>query len=243
MTWIDGGYPAREQADHRPSSDRDGVVPEGRSPAAGGATRWIIPVGVAAGYALLTLAVHLRLLDALDLAIRDVYRPGNVWGPLQIRADRFIKWLQPEHLAVPLLLLVAGLSLLRRSLRPVVVLAAVGVPVAIATLGTKWIMAHSEGNPLPVGHGSFPSGHTVSVIFAFGLALLLLRPDTRWGWIIPAAMGCLMGWALVVVVMHPATDVIGACLLAAAVLASARAIGLGQWASDRQRRVGGRVRR
>jgi membrane-associated phospholipid phosphatase len=235
---IDGGYPAREQADQRPSSDREDAAPSRRSPVRGGATKWIIPVGIAAGYALLTLAVHLRLLDALDLAIRDVYRPDNVWGPLQIRADRFIKWLQPEHLAVPLLLLVAALSLLRRSLRPVVVLAAVGVPVAIATFGTKWVMAHSEGNPLPVAHGSFPSGHTVSVIVAIGLAVLLLRPGTRSGWILPAVMGCLMGWALVVVAMHPATDVIGAGLLAAAALASARAIGLGQWASDRRRRGG-----
>ena len=182
--------------------------------------------------------MHLRLLDALDLAIRDVYRPDNVWGPLQIRADRFVKWLQPEHLAVPLLLLVAALSVVRRSLRPVLVLAAVGVPVAITTVGTKWVMAHAEGNPLPVAHGSFPSGHTVSVIFAFGLAVLLVQPDTRWGWLLPAALGCLMGWALVVVAMHPATDVIGAGLLAAAALAGARALGLGQWASDRPRRGG-----
>jgi membrane-associated phospholipid phosphatase len=238
VTRIDGGYPAREQADHRPAYDRDGAVPGRRSPAAGGATRWIIPVGIAACYALLTLAVHLRLLDALDLAVRRVYGPVEVWGPLELRADRFVKLLQPGHLAVLLLLFVAALSLLRRSLRPIVVLAAVGMSVVIATLGTKWVMAHSEGNPLPVAHGSFPSGHTVVIIVALGLAVLLGRPDTRWGWIIPAVMGCLMGWALVVVAAHPATDVIGACVLAAAVLASARAIGLGQWASDRRRRGG-----
>ena len=49
-------------------------------------------------------------------------------------------------------------------------LAVVGVLVAIATFGTKWVMAHAEGNPLPVAHGSFPSGHTVSVIVGVGLA-------------------------------------------------------------------------
>ena len=90
MSRIDGGYPAPEQADQRPSSDRDGAAPSRRSPTRGGATRWIIPVGIAACYALLTLAVHRRLLDDLDLAIRDVYRPENVWGPLQIRAHRFV---------------------------------------------------------------------------------------------------------------------------------------------------------
>ena len=235
MSSIDEGYPARAQADHRPSSDRDSAS-DRRLSATGGAIRWIIPVGIAACYALLTVAVHLRLLDALDLAARRVYGPVEVWGPLELRADRFVNGLQPGHLAAPLLLFVAALSLLRRSLRPIVVLAATGMSVVIATLGTKWVMAHSEGNPLPVSHGSFPSGHTVIIVAAFGLVVLLVRPDTRWGWIIPAVMGCLMGWALVVVAAHPATDVIGACVLAAAVLASARAIGLGQWAGDRQRR-------
>ncbi len=239
MSRIDGGLTARERAGHRPSFDRGGAASGRRLPARGGTTRWIIPVGVAACYALFALAVHLRMLDAVDLAVRDAYRPGDVWGPLQIRADRVVKWLQPAHLALPLLLVVAALSLHRRSLRPFVVMAVVGVPVAIVTLGTKWVMAHSEADPTPVAHGSFPSGHTVSVLVAFGLAVLLLRPGTRWGWMLPAVMGCLMGWALVVVAMHPATDVMGAGLLAVAALGGARAIGLGQWASDRQtRRVG-----
>jgi len=238
VSLTDGRYPARAQADHRPAYDRDGVVAGRRSTARGGATRWIILIGIAACYALLTLAVHLRLLDALDLAVRRVYGPVEVWGPFELRADRFTKWFRPEHVAVLLLLLVAALSLLRRSLRPIVVLAVVGVSMMIATLGTKWVMAHAEGNPLPVAHGSFPSGHTAVIIVAFGLAVLLVRPDTRWGWIIPVVMGCLMGWALVVVAAHPATDVIGACVLGAAVLASARAVGLGQWASDGRRRGG-----
>ena len=239
MSWTDGGYPARARADHRPLAER-GRAASGRVLSArGNGTWWIIPVGIAACYALFALAVHLRMLDAADLAIRDVYRPSDVWGPQQIRADRFVKWLQPTRLAVPLLLLVAGLSLLRRSLRPVVVLVVVGVPVAIATLGSKWVMAHLEGNPLPVAHGSFPSGHTVGVIVALGLAVLLVRPGTRWGWLLPAIVGGLMGWALVVATVHPATDVVGACLLAAAALGGARASGLGQWASDRPMRTAG----
>jgi membrane-associated phospholipid phosphatase len=47
-------------------------------------------------------------------------------------------------------------------------------------------------------------------------------------------VGCLMGCALVLADIHPATDVIGAGLLAVAALASASAAGLGQWASVRQ---------
>jgi membrane-associated phospholipid phosphatase len=202
-------------------------------------TRWIIPIGVTACYALLTLAVHLRMLDTLDIAVRGLYGPVEVWGPLETRADLVVKGLQPTHLALSLLLIVAALSLLRRSLRPCAVMAVVGVPVAIVTVGTKWVMAHSEPDPTPVAHGSFPSGHAVSVIIVFGLVVLLLRPGTRWGWMLPAVMGCLMGWALVVAAVHPATDVVGAVVLAVAALWSASAAGLGQWASDRRtKRVG-----
>jgi undecaprenyl-diphosphatase len=208
----------------------DGVVMVTRRSRA----KWIIPVGVSACYALLTLAVHLRMLDSLDIAVRSMTHAGEVWGPPQIRAARVVHGLQPSHVALPLLLVVAVVSLLRRSLRPFAVMAIVGGPVIILTLGTKYVMAHLDPGIMPVGHGSFPSGHAVSVIVVFGLVVLLLRPGTRWGWMLPAVMGCLMGWALVVAAVHPATDVLGAGLLAIAALGSARAAGLGQWASDRQ---------
>ena len=114
-------------------------------------------------------------------------------------------------------------------------MAIVGGPVTIVTLGTKFAMARPDPHATAFGHGgSYPSGHTVSVIAAFGLVVLLLRPGTRWGWILPAFMGCLMGGALVVVAMHWATDVVGGGMLAVAALSSASAIGLGHWASDRQ---------
>ena len=117
----------------------------------------------------------------------------------------------------------------------------VGVPVVIVTLGSKWVMAHWDPGTVPVGHGSFPSGHAVSTITAFGLVVLLLRPGTRWGWMLPAVMGCVMGCALIIASVHPATDVIGAGLLVTAVLTWAAAARLGQWASvsseeDRQSR-------
>ena len=195
---------------------------------------WIIPFGVTACYALFALAVHLRLLDALDLAVRRMTRAGEVWGPAQVRANNVAHALEPAHLALPLLIFTAVLSVARRSLRPVAVVAVVGTPVAIVTLGSKWIMAHTEGDAAPVGHGSFPSGHMVSIIMVFGLVVLLLAPRTRWGWMLPAFMGCFMGWLLLVAFVHPATDVVGAALLAAAALTAARTARLGHWASDRQ---------
>jgi len=253
MSRLNGGYTAHERTDPRSSFDRGGSASapslERRRPlpADGGVvgvtkrrrTQWIIPIGVAACYALLTLAVHLRWLDPLDIAVRSATHAGEVWGPRQIRAAHVVRALQPAHLAVPLLLITAVVSLLRRSLRALAVMAVVGGLAIFVTLGTKWVMAHSEGNQMPVAHGSFPSGHTVSVIVAFGLAVLLLRPGTHWGWLLPAFMGSFMGWAIVVAVVHPATDVIGAGLLGIAVLGSARAAGLGQWASKRQAKRAG----
>jgi membrane-associated phospholipid phosphatase len=197
--------------------------------------RWLLPAGVLVAYGVFALVVHLRLLDDLDLAVRRAAVPDHTWGPTQVRAARVVDALEPTHLAVPLLALVAGLSLVRRSLRPFVVLALVGVPVVVVTLGSKWVMAHADPGTVPVGHGSFPSGHTVSAVMAVGLAVLLCRPGTRWGWVLPVAMGCVMGSALVLASVHPVTDVIGAGLLAMGALAAATAAGLGQWASKPRR--------
>jgi len=176
------------------------------------------------------------MLDFLDLAVRSAAHAGHVWGPVQIRAARIVHGLQPPHLVLPLALVVVVLSLVRRSLRPLAVMAVVGGLVITVTLGTKWLMAHTETTATPVAHGSFPSGHAVSIIIVFGIVVLLLRPGTRWGWMLPAVMGCFMGWALVVASVHPATDVVGAILLAVATLETARAAGLGQWANDRRTR-------
>lgn len=233
MSRLDRGYAAHERTDRRPAADHpaEGAEAPGRR-----RTRWIVPAGVTAIYALFSLAVHLRMLDHLDLAVRDASRPGGVWGPLQVRSDRLVKELRPTHVGLPMLLIVAVLSIVRRSLRPILVVAVVGTPVAVVTLGTKWAMAHSEANPAPIAHGSFPSGHMVSIIMAFGLVVLLLRPGTRWGWGLPTLAGLVMGSALILATVHPATDVIGAALLCVAALTGASAAGVGQWADNRRGR-------
>jgi hypothetical protein len=147
MSRLDRGYAAHERTDRRPAADHpaEGAEAPGRR-----RTRWIVPAGVTAIYALFSLAVHLRMLDHLDLAVRDASRPGGVWGPLQVRSDRLVKELRPTHVGLPMLLIVAVLSIARRSLRPILAVAVVGTPVAVVTLGTKWAMAHSEANPAPI---------------------------------------------------------------------------------------------
>lgn len=246
MTSSNGGFRAPREGPNRGPAVRrgsgsptaadcrsadDGIVAlNGR-----GGTEWIVPLGLAACYLVLAAVVHLRALDFFDLAVDRAARPGGVWGPLQIRATRVADALQPVHVAAALLIVVVALCVPRRSLRPVAVVATVGVPVAIVTLGTKWVMAHSTAATAPIRHGGFPSGHTASVITVFGVLVLVVRPGTRWGWLLPTLMGCLMGSALVLADIHPATDVLGAGLLAAAALTAAQAAGLGQWADVRQR--------
>lgn len=193
--------------------------------------RWILPLGAAACYLLFCIAVHLRFVDALDLAVRRAARPGDVWGPIQIHAAKVVQALQPPRLAAGLLLIVGGLSLIRRSKRPIVAAASVGMPVVIVTVGTKWAMERWDPDIFPVGHGGFPSGHTVTAVVTVGVIVLLLRPHTRWGWIVPILIGWLVGGALILAEIHPATDVIGAGLLAATALTTASAANLGEWAS------------
>ena len=154
----------------------------------------------------------------------------------ETRAARVVEGLQPTHLALPLLILVASLSLVRRSLRPLGVVTAAALPAILATLGTKRAMAQWDPTMIPIAHGSFPSGHMVSAVTAVGVTVLLLRPGTRWGWMLPAAMGCVMGSALVLAWVHPVSDVLGAGLLAAAALTAATAARLGEWANGSPRR-------
>jgi undecaprenyl-diphosphatase len=199
--------------------------------------RWLFPGITFVAYVLFAVAVHLRLLDDLDVAVRQAVGRSDVWGPTQVRAARVVSALRPTHVALPLLVVVTGLSILRRSLRPFVVSAIVGVLVVLVTLASKWAMAHADPGTVPVGHGSFPSGHTVSAVTAIGLAVLLCRPGTRWGWVLPASMGLVVGSAIVLAWVHPATDVIGAGLLAAAALAGATAARLDEWASGSHRRA------
>jgi membrane-associated phospholipid phosphatase len=211
-----------------------GSPPTTRSPAAPrrGYTRWMVPSAIAVAYGLFAVAVHLRMLDDLDIAVRHLAAPDGVWGSSEDRAARVVTALQPTHLAVPLLLVVVGSSLLRRSLRPAVVSVVIGIPVVVVTLGSKWAMAHADPGTVPVGHGSFPSGHTVIAIIAVGVAVLLCRPGTRWGWVLPAVAGLVMGIALILAWVHPVTDVIGAGLLALAALTGATAARLGEWANE-----------
>jgi undecaprenyl-diphosphatase len=205
-------------------------------PILGSNKKWVIALGTAACYVLFTVAVHLRLLDSLDLAVGRAARPGGVWGETQTRAGRVVEQLQPMHFSIAAVVFAGLLSVLRRSFRPMLVMTSVGIPTCLITLGTKSVMSHWDPGAIPVAHSSFPSGHAVTAIIVVGLLVLLVRPQTRWGWLLPAVMGAAIGSALILASVHPATDVLGAALLAGCVLTCAHTVQLGQWACVRQGR-------
>jgi undecaprenyl-diphosphatase len=182
--------------------------------------------------------VALQAVNGPDRWVRDAARPEGVWGPVQIRAGYVVEGLRPVVVATLLVAITVAVCLTRRTVRPAVLAAATCAIAAAATLGTKFALAR----PDPFAHamddhgGSFPSGHTISVVVCVGLAVRVLWPAAPWwSWLAPAAPAVVIGTALVVEGAHWASDVAGGLLLGVAVLSAAQATGLVAW-SARSRR-------
>jgi membrane-associated phospholipid phosphatase len=84
--------------------------------------------------------------------------------------------------------------------------------------------------------GSFPSGHTVTLVVCAGLVTMMLAPaGQRWRWLPTFLVGTLMAIALLVQAAHWFTDVLGGGLVGVAVLASLVASGTDRWCAKRWR--------
>ena len=188
--------------------------------------RWTA-VGAGTGFLALTVAVYFGLLDTWDAHARQWFRPDDVWGDRQLRADLVVEGLRPERMLPILAGFVLVLCLLRRSLRPAVITAGAGLLLGVPAFVTK--VAVSRPDPHQIGDGaSYPSGHTATVILCFGLMVFLLRPDSPWWiWLLPGLAGALMGVCLLVQAAHWASDVLGGGLLGLAVLGAVTAVGYG----------------
>ncbi|HEY6796510.1 MAG TPA: phosphatase PAP2 family protein [Kineosporiaceae bacterium] len=192
----------------------------------------VLTVASIAGFAVLTVAVVTGVLRPLDADAREWARPGGVWGPAQLRADLLVETLRPDR--VVWLPVVVGVlqGVARRSVRPLLL---VGLTVGLVSglvVGLKEILATPDAHGDLTHGGSFPSGHTVSVLVASGLSVLLIRAHPpRWVWVIPAALVVGMGGSLMVEGAHWGSDVVGGALLGAALLCGLRASGLVCWAT------------
>jgi membrane-associated phospholipid phosphatase len=184
---------------------------------------WALAGIAGAALVLLTVLVAAGATQDLDVAVRHAFRPDGVWGPAQVRANRFVDLVRPRNIASVLVLAAIVEARRRRSWRPVAYAAIIGGVTGLLSGGLKILLGRPDPQYQTFAHtGSFPSGHTVSVIVCLGGALLVLQARTRWWqWVLVAVAGLVMGVALITIGAHWCTDVLGGALLAVGVLAAA----------------------
>lgn len=186
-----------------------------------------LTISVVAGclYVVLTVLVLAHLTDSVDDAVRQWLRPDDVWGPAQLRADRVVEGLKPPRVAPALAVVAVVVALVRRSWRPLVIAAGVGLSTGALVVTSKILVARPDpnGQIVTVG-GSFPSGHTAVLMAVLGGCLLVISVRTAWwAWTCIVLVDLLMSWCLLVQAAHWFTDVLGGMLLATCV------IGLWSW--------------
>ncbi len=181
----------------------------------------VLAVCAASAFVVLSALVDTHVTHGIDAAARWLFRPHDEWGDTQIRADVVVEGFKPRNILLLLPVIAVGSSIWRRSWRPAAYGALIGVSLVALTLLSKLAIQRADPHGLVVDHGgSFPSGHTVSVLVCVGGALLILRERPRWWeWSFVGLAGAVMGWALLVQAAHWLTDVVGGALLAVTLLA------------------------
>jgi membrane-associated phospholipid phosphatase len=189
------------------------MVTRGRGP-----TR--LAVGATIGFALLALLVATGATHAVDVAVVERLRPGDAWGPAQVRWSPWMSRLQPEHMYLLLAATAAAAAAWRRSWWPLLFGAALAAVSASLTLLAK--VAFERPDPhgwVTASGGSYPSGHVVALLVCLSGCLLLVWPRVRWwGWTPVVAAAALLSVSLLVSAAHWPTDVLGGALLAVAVV-------------------------
>ena len=196
---------------------------------------WLLPAVALALLVFLTVDVLVRgpLTPVDERIFKSVHHlansPGWKWlktGPAT--PARLLVDLGNPFTAVPVLGAVAiGVAALRWSLRPLLT-AATGLVLLLATsVPMKYLIARPEPKygQLRAGEhlGAFPSGHTATACVCYILAVLVIAPEPRgWGRRVAlgaaAALGVLVGAAMMWCSMHWFTDIVAALALAALII-------------------------
>lgn len=198
-----------------------GLRPASTATRAGGPVA--LAVSCVLALAVLGVLVETGVTQSLDVAVRNAMRPEDEWGTAQVRVDVLVEGLKPRNVAGPLALFGVTVALWRRSWRPAVYVTSVAVATGTLALGVKFLLQRTDPHhEMTALGGSFPSGHTASVVVGLGLTVLVLRSRSRWwDWVAVFVVGSAMAFSLVVQAAHWFTDVLGGGLLAAGVLAVA----------------------
>ena len=182
----------------------------------------------AAALVVLSVLVATRTTQDIDVAVRDLLRPDDEWGEVQMRVDVVVEGLKPRNIAVLLALIGLVASLVHSSWRPALYTALVAGLAGALTLLIKLALERTDPHhDMTAVGGSFPSGHTMSVLVCFGLVVLLVRDRSRWWeWAFVALVGLAMGLSLLIQAAHWFTDVVGGFLVALTVMAAASTLRL-----------------
>jgi undecaprenyl-diphosphatase len=147
--------------------------------------------------------------------------------------DVIVEGLRPMSTLLLMAGVAAALSLARRSARPLLVATAASLLMVGVTLGAKLLLHRPDPHGALSDHGgSFPSGHTATIVVCAGLVTMLLAPGARWWWwLATLLLGTLMAAALLVQTAHWVTDVAGGGLVGVTVLATMIALGADRWSA------------
>jgi hypothetical protein len=203
-------------------ADRTGAV---QAPAPPGRNFPVLAGLALAGFAVLTVIVRFGWLDGMDRRLAQLARPDDVWGNRQQVLGRLVNVFDPGSVSLILAVVLAFAAIRARSLRPVVAPAAAGVTGAVLVVLLKGMVGRPDPHGGISGLGSYPSGHTLTLMLGAGLALLLLWPEPRW-WhlVLPVIPGVAMTVGVVITGMHRASDAAGSILLAEALIAAVAAL-------------------
>jgi undecaprenyl-diphosphatase len=170
--------------------------------------------------AALTAAVAAGLTHSLDVRVRDHFRPDLMWGEHQQRASHVVSWLAPERFVLLLALGSAVVGAWRRTLWPLLQSGLAVVAVGALALGLKVLLARGDpgGEHTSLG-GSFPSGHSATLLVCVGTGAMLVSCPTRWWQRVGVlALEAVLAVAMLYIGMHWFTDIVGGALVAGVVL-------------------------
>lgn len=182
---------------------------------------WGLTLVSLAAFLALTVLVTTHTTATLDARIRHDLNPSGTWGSSQLRAFRVTHWMRPT-LLIPLFCVVSlSVALLRRSLRPPAYAALLVVATGTCEVGLKWLLPRIESDDGSSVAGSFPSGHVLSAVMVSGGFLLMVSSRTRWWhWLLASVLPAVMVVAVMVSVLHWASDVVGGVLLGVFLISS-----------------------